>query len=339
MKAVVLRDDLREADIRPEPLYAEYKAILENESRRIFDGSIRIENRELLPFDCPNCGKAPVAEFERWGAQYCRCATCASLLVSPRPGQEALDAFRRESRAGRFWEQTFAAATGAAREHGIFRPRLQWLLSIKDRYGPRASVVADYRSKYPTFLEALCDSGEFPQVVSLQPEAPWEKLPLAVRPERRAGPEALLHRTDILTLFEVIERVSNPGEVLHLARELCAPGGVLVLTTTSSSGFEYQLLGGSAPNLNPLDRMNLFSIDALTRLIGKAGFEILELSTPGRLDVATVRKTLESDPDLPGLSFWRYFFRHCGEDAEHTLQEFLQQYRLSSHVRVVARRQ
>ena len=339
MKAVVLRDDLREADIRPEPLYAEYKAILEGESRRVFGDSTFIENHKLLPFDCPSCGRAPVAEFERWEAQYCRCSTCASLLVSPRPDQDALDAFHRESRAAGFWERKFAAATGAAREHSIFRPRLQWLLGIKDRYCPQANVVADYRSKYPTFLEALCSSGEFQRVVSLIPDMPREKLPPAVRHEHRAGSEPLLDQADILMFFEVIERVSSPAEVLHLAAQLCAPRGVLVLTTTTSSGFEYQLLGSSAPNLNPLDRMNLFSIDALTRLIARAGFELLELSTPGRLDVATVRKTLECDPHLPGLSFWRYFFRHCGEDAEHALQEFLQQYRLSSHVRVVARRQ
>lgn len=333
MKRVVLCDDLREADIRPESLYREYQALLEPESRALFQNKAA-----LSKVNCPSCDKATVPAFERWAAQYCCCPACGSLFVSPRPDERALGAFYRESRAARFWRQKLAVVTVEARNQSVFQPRFQWLLSIKDQYFSPADVLVDYGSKYPGFLETLCNSREYRRVVTLKPDIGLGDWSIPVAVEQVEQPESLGGQADVFTAFEVIERLVDPRTFLNQACSICIPGAFLFLTTTACSGLEYQVLGDHAPNLNPPDRLNLFSIEALTSMIERAGFEILELSTPGRLDVEIVRKTLEAHPDLPVSSFWRYLFQHRGKEARHALQEFLQQYRLSSHIRIAARK-
>jgi len=98
------------------------------------------------------------------------------------------------------------------------------------------------------------------------------------------------------------------------------------------------VLGKQAPNINPVNRMNLLSIEALTEMIQTTGFEILELSTPGRLDVDIVKRTIESSGSLDIDPFWKYVFKSGEERTLDSLQNFLQENRLSSHVRVAARK-
>ena len=74
----------------------------------------------------------------------------------------------------------------------------------------------------------------------------------------------------------------------------------------------------------------------MTKQIENAGFEVIEASTPGRLDVEMVKKTYEKRPDIPLESFWKYIFSCRNESALHSLQEYLQQFQLSSHVRIAA---
>ena len=69
------------------------------------------------------------------------------------------------------------------------------------------------------------------------------------------------------------------------AHAACRRNGLFIMTSTTSSGFEYQVLGKYSPNLIPMDRLNLLSLEALIGQMKKAGFEIIEVSTPGRLDV------------------------------------------------------
>jgi len=70
----------------------------------------------------------------------------------------------------------------------------------------------------------------------------------------------------------------------------------------------------------------------------EAGFEVIELSTPGRVDVEIVRNVLKSNPDILMPEFIQYILKNRDERTWHSLQDFLQQNRLSSYVRVAARK-
>ena len=66
------------------------------------------------------------------------------------------------------------------------------------------------------------------------------------------------------------------------------------------------------------------------------GFEIIELSTPGQLDVDLVKNAIKNNPNLKISRFVTYLLQKRDEDSHRSFQEFLQRYKLSSHVRIAA---
>jgi hypothetical protein len=114
------------------------------------------------------------------------------------------------------------------------------------------------------------------------------------------------------------------------------PGGILLATTLTVSGFDIQVLWGSAKAVYPPHHANLLSIAGYHRLFERCGFELVEISTPGELDVDIVRNSLSDEPHLPVSRFERMLIA-APEDVRRSFQEFLKRERMSSHLRVVAR--
>ena len=83
--------------------------------------------------------------------------------------------------------------------------------------------------------------------------------------------------------------------------------------------------------------MNLFSYEGINALIDKVGgFEVLEFSTPGVLDIPNVIKQLDQVNDA---TFFRYILKNR-QDAElvSSFQDFLQMNRLGTFGRLVLKK-
>jgi hypothetical protein len=72
--------------------------------------------------------------------------------------------------------------------------------------------------------------------------------------------------------------------------------------------------------------------------VERAGLELVELSTPGQLDLQLVKHASEQDPSIQLPSFVRHLIDHRDRLAHDDFQAFLQKHRLSSHVRVAAKK-
>lgn len=335
MRRVVFLEDLREMEIRPDTLYEQYKEMVRDELAEIFTDKSR-----LVKTDCPGCGgKRYKKAFVKMGFQYNRCSRCGSLFASPRPTAEMLDDFYRNSKAAMFWRNEIAAKTREARYRNQMFPLGQWVLELADEYLPDAGVFMDYRSKYPGLLTAMSEVCKFNKIIAIKPELAGEKDLLPEDVIISDGVNNGVEKADVLTAFEVIERIFDPAAFIRKVHGMCKSQGLFFLTTNTGSGFEYQVLNGKSPRLHPPDRLNLLSIEALRELLTGAGFELIELSTPGRLDVEIVRAAVASDPSIKLPEFLRYIFTNRDEKAWHSLQDFLQQNRLSSYVRIAARKQ
>ncbi len=332
MKRVVFLNDLKESDIRPESTYNEYKDILTEDIKKYFaDRSI------LKDVNCPGClAKHSKPSFNKMGFDYLVCNKCGSWFVSPRPSDNDIRAFYKNSDAGHFLRKIFLGNTIESRSRKVFSYRIQWIVSLIEEYLPEAKVLLDYGTRYPTFLGQLSENSTLESVLSVYPECYEQEsqLPKGVKVHNSYSiPD---NSTDIFTAFEVVEKIFDPGRFFAGAYNACRKNGLFIITSTTSSGYEYQVLGENSPNLIPPDRMNLLSLEAFSMQIEKAGFEVIEISTPGRLDIEMVKKTFEKNPDVPLDPFWKYLFRYRDENALHSLQEYLQQFQLSSHVRIAA---
>lgn len=332
MKRVVVVDDLREFEIRPQDGFNEYTTLLERDVARIFG-----RERGVTLAACPACGTTDAEPaFEKLGFQYLRCRFCRSLYVSPRPTDEMLHTFYMESEAVEFWNSTLAYRTADARRAHIFQPRVAWVVATAESHGCLRGTFVDYYPKYRAFLEGIAAMGRFEQHVVM---SPWDFFPEGLVPGGFMALDSLPDGTaSVLSALEVIERVHDLSALLGRLWALLGQGGLLFATTLTASGFDIQVLGPRARNLLPPTHLNVLTVEGVTTLMGRSGFEIRELSTPGQLDVELVLNALREEPTIELPVVIDDLFRRRDEHVQHVFQEFLQQACLSSHLRLVARK-
>jgi hypothetical protein len=330
MKHTVVMGDLRGADIRPPVLFSEFRQLSIADARTFFGAA-----EKLTDVACPACGgEAKKAAFEKNGFHYHQCAACKSVYVSPRPRPDALDDYYRHSRASRFRAEHFTSQTSEARRRHVLRAHAFWLGRLFDECGPsEARGYADWGTNFPVIFEEVRALELFDPIVSLDPlpglERACEERGAPVTHDPPSGLGAV-------TAFEQLEHRFAPAEYLSRAHAMLAPGGMLFLTTKTISGFDLQALWDKAPYIYVPEHLNLLSIDGLAALFERAGFSVVELSTPGQLDLEFVQAAAREDASIRLPSFVRYLLNHRDREAHEDFQAFLQKHRLSSHVRVAA---
>ena len=142
---------------------------------------------------------------------------------------------------------------------------------------------------------------------------------------------------DAVMLFESIDRSVKPINLLNKVKKSMKPGSLCFITCLLSTGFEVQILGKKSEIFIPPERMNILSYEGLEILIKNiGGFEVLEYSTPGVLDIANVTKKLNT---LDEMNFFKYIFqKKDNNNLIKSFQNFLQMYCLGTFGRLVLRK-
>jgi hypothetical protein len=87
---------------------------------------------------------------------------------------------------------------------------------------------------------------------------------------------AALPAIHAVTLFQVLEHVEEPLELLMELRDLMAPGAVLVLEVPNCEGITGIHSKTDYYNIHPLEHMNCFTRDSLRNMAERAGFTPLK---------------------------------------------------------------
>ncbi len=329
---------MREDDIRPKVLLDEFFARLKRDAERL-----AVKRTAFIEVPCGFCaGSRRAVDFEKEGFDYCRCLECGSLYVSPRPTIELLREYMDTSEAVAFWSSHFYKETAAARRAQMFRPRAQVCREMASGHlGDRPLRFADVGAGYGLFLAELRDAVPSWSLTAIEPDA---RLAAICRDQGFDTVERWVETVedrefnfDFVSAFEVLEHVFAPGVFLRACRRLLKPGGVALVTTLTISGFDLQVLGSASRSISPPQHLNFPSIDGLQRLAVQEGFEMVDVSTPGQLDVDIVRNALHARPDL-GVPAFARTLAAADELTRQSFQAFLIDQRLSSHVRCVLRR-
>jgi hypothetical protein len=320
---------LRGEDIRPSQLLSEFRNLSIEDAARFFDAG------SLLDVDCPACSSAnKIAAFEKNGFSYNRCNDCRSLFVSPRPSFEALAHYYTESRASRYRAEHFTNATQESRRYHVLRSHASWLGRLFDGAATtEARSLADVGTNFPIIFEELKALELFDNFFSVRPNP---DLANACRERGTTVIDELIDNLGAVTAFERMECWSAPLDWLRNVWGMLSPGGMFFFTTRTSSGFDLEILGADAPYIFVPEHLNLLSVEGMRRLVERAGFEIVELSTPGQLDVELVQLAVAENPSILLPPFVETLLRNRTVEAHQDFQEFLQKHRLSSHLRVAA---
>lgn len=339
MRRVVVSDDYRELEIWPSESFDRYLEITEKEVERLL-----IDKGNLVDVPCPACDSNRRRRgFNKFGLEYVECMDCKTLYVSPRPSEENINRYFTESEATEFWHSHVVKETVKGRIGHLFRPRAMWVANLTEQYFEKPSVFVDINSLHNEFLEEIDKLDLFKNKIILDPavdiaESIKEEKGFEVINKSIMSVDSTEINANAVTAFAVIDHVFNLEIFLNAVKSLLTDRGLLFFTTSTISGFDLQVLWNNSKTIFPPDKINLLSIEGIVKLLERCGFEIIELSTPGQLDVELVKNAMENNDKLQVPRFISYFLKNRDENAHRSFQEFLQQFKLSSHVRVAARR-
>lgn len=332
MKTTVIVDELRLSDVRPDLIAQEY-ATLRREEALALTGD---ENAAWTGRPYPNPDCEPESAFVRDGLSFQHCRTYGTIFASPVPTQETLNALARDGASAELRRRHFGQRFSESQRASTHAPVLRWANEIIDEYNLKAPEIGLVGNDETGLAGGLAEKIQ-PSRFILS-----ERISAQAAPAKAETIEAGKMPVDAVDLaFDIgsLERVSNPLARIALWSHMVKPGGFIAFTTSTASGLEYRLLGPDAPSFIALDRLTIYSVPALNAALKANGFEVVELSTPGRVDVEALASVFETHetPDDP-LNFWRYLFNHGSDQMRADLQNFLQRHRLSSYARVLARK-
>lgn len=276
--------------------------------------------------------RSPIAGalLEPWGKvdglEYLRDPQTGSLFLAQLPDWKRWARLLKEVSGVRNSPEGFHWELAPSRAENVYLPKLEWIQETL-----RLSGIVR-----PLLLEALTSPSDFSQILDRQ-DLFSQILTVDEMELAHLSGESPLKKVQAALLMESLDRVDDPKGLLQGVGHHLTQGGLLFVTGLASSGFDMAVLGARNLYLYPPDRTNCFSIEGLKRLLEENGFSLLEVSTPGVLDVEIVQAHAKEDPEV-SLSPFEEQLIHSDRETQSAFQAFLQERYLSSFARIVARK-
>lgn len=311
------------ASVKPLDRLAAYRAQCLEAMRRALRAAKQPRRRERSPIT----GSRLEPEGRVEELEYGRCPDTGSLFLMELPERAGWAALLSQVNGIRHAPEAFHARLSQSREDHVYRPKVEWIEETLRLQGMRQPRVLEVTTP-PSELTRLLEKSEGLASVAVLDEM---ALCAGQAPEGRGRAQAAV-------LLESLDRVDDPAGLVRGVVERLEPGGLVFVTALVASGFDVAVLGLKNLYVYPPDRANCFSLAGLSRLLESAGLTLIEVSTPGVLDLEIVRSHADQDPSIALSRFERQIL-DADEPTHAAFRVFLQQRGLSSFARLVARKQ
>ncbi len=273
---------------------------------------------------------APLQPFGKVGSfEYLICPDTGSLFMAELPPSETWAKLLRQIHQHRHSPGVFHSELAVSRADRVYQPKVEWIQETLALQGIHRPALLE-AGMPPSDLEGLLTrSGTFSRVECVDE--------MALAHEGLSRQSSFEGDFQVAVLLESLDRSDDPVRLLEKTQRCLSRGGLLFATALVASGFDLQVLGVENRYLYPPDRTNCLTIQGLQRLLERFKFDLLEVSTPGVLDVEIVQAHLAQEPSLPLSRFERSLIL-SDEPTRQAFQSFLQGKGLSSYARVVARK-
>lgn len=331
-------DRLSEEELCPSELLSGQEQAFANDVKRLL-----ARRDEFVAVACPACqGASDTAAFTKWGFAYRTCDSCQTLFMSPRPSHAVMEAYYRHSENYAYWAQHIFPASEASRREKLHRPWLQRIVEFCERFDVRRRRLIEIGAGFGTFCAVANEERAFGEVVAVEPTPEMAQAcrdrGVTVVEKRVEDVEDEAGSADVVVAFEVIEHLFEPAQFLQQAWRLLGDDGLLVTSCPNGQGFDIATLQAESLAVDP-EHVNLFHPESLRHLVQCCGFEVLEVTTPGRLDAEFVRQAvLEQRYDVSQQPFLQRVLVDEWDRLGWPFQQFLAQNGLSSHMWLAARK-
>lgn len=328
MKTRIIKEKYKIEEIRPQEEYNKYIQLIKDDIELIIK-----DNAGTYVKQCPACGsKESSFKFSKYGFVYRECSTCSTIYMTPRPTIEMLHNFYANSKGVKYWNSPHVQNT-KSRIENVYKTRAKWIKESVEFTSNSSNSYLDYYPKYSPFIEEISNLKLFDKLVAYKP---FESVLEAISNSKFEIRTLITdEKFSVISAFEVIDRFFNPKDALKTIYSLLEDDGLLFLSTTSASGFDIQYLLKNAKNIIPPINMTIFSIEGITKALTEIGFEVVEMSTPGTLDLQIIEKQIK-DVQLP--KFLKDIITNRDNSVKESFQEFLQRAKLSSYMTILAKK-
>lgn len=270
------------------------------------------------PAQCPGCGgKDHTLFFEKWGVAYLRCSSCGSVFADV--DDETLNAYQKDEMLSAYRSSTVYQQEAKEKRELSWQEILDWIQFRCYRYLGRNKGLRIFSGgdRYTSFVEMMRKSELCGNLTVYQQD------------------EAEDPSFEIAVSFNLLQQSNRPLEHLRMLNHHLVSGGLLFLSARLGTGFDILVLREHA-QVYPYEYVSLLSKQGLTHILKQAGFEMLDYSTPGHMDVGYVqsKRAFISEDNL--------FVRSLISDSDQIIlgefQRFLQKSGMSSYAHIVAKK-
>lgn len=325
---------MKEEEIRPKAISDEYLRLAD------FDTQLYFSKVERTYINCPACGGVGEPAINKSRFVYDKCPECQTLYVNPRPVAEAFSSYYRDAPSSLYWATTFYKETAKARKEKLWKPKAEQIMGIIASFCASSNpVVVDVGGGYGIFAEVINDIlVEAPVIIEPAPH-----LAQICRDKGLMVVEKFLEdvKVDDLPLapkvfvsFELFEHLTDPSLFMESMNSLMSSGDIFIFTTLSGTGVDIQALWEDSKSVFPPHHLNFFNPKSIKLLVESAGFESLQITTPGKPDI----DILDNNRALIKDRFWRTFVETATEYEKSVWQEWIADQGWSSHMWSVSRK-
>ncbi len=319
MRYSVIDNNVRASDIHVDKLYSKELRYAEE----YVESMSKTENTEMV---CPICGeKMEEIVFEKWGMKYYLCKNTWSLVLDTSSiSRECVEDYFHHSQLAEFRRSPEYQNTSMLFKSDGWKNTIDWINWRVMRYkGKGKYSIINMGLKQKGFAKLLEESDIAGDLCYRNSFIPVEE-------------NKELESADIVCAIDTLQRQQSPKAYLQGIYESLRDNGLLLLTTRAGMGFDIVTLKGASDSIYPLDHIFLPSTEAMKKILEEVGFKVLEITTPGILDMQYIEKQEEHIPQEQ--IFQRYLLNMKDKRLLERMQIFLQSNNLSSYMRIVAKK-
>lgn len=324
---------MNENDIRPQALFDELLRLNKLDIKKYFTNTI---NENIV---CPACGSKGQKSIVKNNFIFDECQNCKSLYVSPRPKKKYFDAYYTEGEASKYWATTFYKATEKNRTKMLWKPKAKMIKKKIETFAPDTKQIIDIGGGYGLFMIEFLKLLKIDHLVIepskyLSAACEQKGLKTLVKFLENAKKKDFINNKKTFVSFELFEHLHDPKAFLNTLKKLMNKKDLFIFTTLSGMGLDIRTLWENSKAISPPMHLNFLNPKSITMLLKKVGFEILEINTPGKLDIDIMSNNKNYLKD----KFWRDFLEYADIKEKRIMQKIISENQLSSHMMVVCRK-
>lgn len=325
---------LKEEKVRPKKIFDSYLNLSKADTNLFF------RSKKKKYFKCPACSKKGKKIFSKLIFDYDICKSCDSIYHSPRYEEKNFKLFYKNGKSVLYWGSNFYKKTSKSRIKFLWVPKINLIKKIIKKSEINVEYLIDIGSGYGDFLN-LAKKKICSNTIGIEPSKKFNKIYqdnkhkiLNKNIEDIKSEDLPKSSSKLFTSFELFEHLYDPNNFAKKIYKIMKKKDILILSTLSGTGLDIAVLGKNSKSINPPHHINFLNPYSIKILFEKHKFKVLDLFTPGKLDIDIMSNNIDKIEDL----FWKKFIMNSSKIEKNNMQKFLQNNNLSSHMWIVCQK-